>query len=172
MGYKRRSAMIALCAGRSRKTAGSQQPLVDGLQLLPRFEAHGLARRDADFSASTGIASDAGFARAHIEDAKSAQFNAFTQRQGLLHALKDGFHGQLCLGFGDTGFVDNFINNVELNHWAALLKQIVRKGVTCRCYWTSTLVVNDAVWPIRWLLCRVRKIPKNPLKPERNGNQK
>src|ERR1700732_3112505 len=96
--------------------------LVDGLQLLSRLEAHGFSRRNVDLCASARVAADTGLAWTNVKNTKSAQFNALAASQGLLHAVKDGFHGQLSFGFGDAGFVDHFVNDIELNHRSALLK--------------------------------------------------
>src|ERR1051326_6334365 len=135
--------------------------LVDGLEFLSRLEAHGFSGRNVHLCAGARVAADTGLARAHVKDSKSAQLNALALGQRFLHAVKHRFHGQLSLGFGDAGFVDHFIDDIELNHRSALLK-IIRKGVTCRDYWTSTHVVNGTVSPIRWLLCRSTKIPAKP----------
>src|SRR5882757_4218206 len=95
--------------------------LVDGLQLLSRLEAHGFSGRNVHLCAGARVAADTGLARAHVKNTKSAQLNALAPGQGLLHAFKDGFHGQLSLGFGDPGFVDHFVNDIELYHRSALL---------------------------------------------------
>ena len=58
------------------KSAGFSLPSIDRLQFLAGLEADGLARRNRNFGAGARIASDAGLARAHVEHAKSAQFNA------------------------------------------------------------------------------------------------
>src|SRR5947209_15419594 len=116
-----------------------QTALVDGLQLFARLKAYGLSRRNVNFGAGARVASYTCFPRTHIKNAKSAQFNAFALAQGFFHAVKHGFHSQFSLGFGNSGFVDHFVNDIELNHGSALLV-ILRKGVTCRCYWTSTML--------------------------------
>ena len=90
--------------------------LVYGLQLFARLEAHSLAGRDIDLSAGARVASNAGLARTHIKDSKSSQLNALALSQGLLHALEYGFHRHFGFGFGDTGFRDYYIDDVELDH--------------------------------------------------------
>src|SRR6476646_6367224 len=106
----------------------SANRLVDGLQLLSRFEAHGLSGRNVDFCAGARVAADTGFARAHVKNAKSAQLNAFAAGQGLLHAFKNRFHGQLSLGFGDAGFIHHFVDDIELNHRSALLGKLSERA--------------------------------------------
>src|SRR5258708_1929463 len=89
---------------------------INRLQFLAWLEAHGLARRNGNLGSSARVATDAGLARAHIEHAESAQLNPIAAGQRILHALKDGFHGQLGLGLGDASPGDHFVDNVELDH--------------------------------------------------------
>src|ERR1700690_4587535 len=89
---------------------------VNRLQFLARLEADGLAGRNGNFGPGTRIASDAGLARAHVKYAKTAQFDAVANGERLLHALEDGFDGELRLRLGDPGAVHHFIDDVELNH--------------------------------------------------------
>src|SRR5579864_1118313 len=112
---------IALWNSKAAAWESGSTALVDGLQLLSRLKAHGFSGRNVHLRACARVAPDTGFARAHVKHAKSAQFNAFAAGQGLLHAFKNGFHGQLGLGFGDAGFVYHFVNDIELNHRSALL---------------------------------------------------
>lgn len=62
---------------------------VEEVEFLAGFEADGFAGGDGDFSSGARVAAYAGFARAHIEDAKTAQFNAIAGGEGLLQAFKD-----------------------------------------------------------------------------------
>src|SRR5215831_2909331 len=118
--------------------------LVDGLQLLSRFEAHGFSGWNVHLCAGARVAADTGFARAHVKNTKSAQFNALAPCQRLLHAVKHGFHGQLSLGFGDAGFIHHFVDDIELNHRSALLAncqkgrnlQMLLDFYAC-CQWNS-----------------------------------
>src|SRR5208282_3435120 len=98
--------------------ASSPKPLpsINRLQFFARLEAHSFARRNRYFGAGARVASNAGLAGAHVEHAKSPQFNAMAAGQRLLHALEDGFHRQLGLGLGDAGFGHHFVDDVELNH--------------------------------------------------------
>src|SRR5690349_15118232 len=89
-------------SSRGKTTAGKSKLLVDRLQLLARFEAYGLARRNADLSAGARVAPDARLPRPHVEYAEAAQFNALALGQRLLHALKHRLHGRFRLGLGDA----------------------------------------------------------------------
>src|ERR1035438_6896747 len=103
-------------AGHPHRQSGRMPALVNRLQFLARLEADGLARRNRNFGAGPRISSDAGLARAHVEHAETAQFNAVAIGERLLHALEDGFDGELRLGLGDPGAIDDFVDDVELNH--------------------------------------------------------
>src|SRR5882724_2840661 len=91
--------------------------LFDRLQLLARLESHSLTGWNRDFRTGSRVASDAGFARPYIEHAKASQFNAVTLSQGAAHALENSFDSQLSLGLGNAGLVDDFVDDVELDHW-------------------------------------------------------
>src|ERR1035441_4133523 len=69
------------CAAReaARRDAGATL-LVNGLQFLAGLEADGLAGRYGHFGAGARVPSNAGLARTHVEDAKTAQFNAVAIR--------------------------------------------------------------------------------------------
>jgi len=131
-----REAEIVLCGS----VSAIRKPSVDGrgtttttllqrLQLLARFEPHGFARRNGHLGAGPWIAADAGFARTNVEDAEASQLNALSMRQCSLHALKDRFHSHFGLGFGDSGLVYHFINDVELDHGVPLKDE---NGTECK----------------------------------------
>src|SRR5215471_10244259 len=107
------------------------QTLVDGLQLFSRLEAHGFAGGNIDLGSGARIAADARLARAHVEHAKAAQFNALALAQRFFHAGENRLYRQLSFGFGYAGLVHYFIDDIELYHESALLK-IDRGDVTCR----------------------------------------
>ena len=90
------------------------------MQFLAGLETHRLAGCDADFGSGAGIATDAGFARANAENAKSAQFDALAGCQSLFEAFEDGIHGCLSFGAGKTGALDNVMYDVLLNQWGNL----------------------------------------------------
>lgn len=88
--------------------------LLKRLQFLTRLEPNCLSWRDSNLCARAGIASYACFARADVEDTKSAQLNPFAVSESTLHAFKDRFYGHFCFGFGDASPVNNFVDDVEL----------------------------------------------------------
>src|SRR5580658_2106146 len=90
--------------------------LLQRLQLLARLESHRFAGRYRDLRSGPRVAPDAGLARAHVEDPKSAQLDAFTMRKCPLHAFKNSFHRHLGFGFRNSGLVHYFIDYVELDH--------------------------------------------------------
>src|SRR5487761_2341554 len=88
-GLRRDSLRRRRSAADSRSS--TQCVLFERLQFLAGLKAHCLARRDRDLGAGTRVASDAGLARAHVEDSEAAQLNSLAAPQGALHAFKDGF---------------------------------------------------------------------------------
>jgi hypothetical protein len=62
--------------------------------------------------------------RAHAEDAKAAQLDAFASRQSLLEALEDRIHRSLCLGAGKTCALDHMMDDVLLNQRGTSLAQL------------------------------------------------
>ena len=114
--WQRKSGAIAEGGGAPRHKMCSRYPLVDGLQLFTRFEAHGLARWDADFCAGAWVATDAGFAGTNVKDSEAPQFDPISLRQSLFHALKDGFHSHFSLRLGDARLVHDFVDDVEFDH--------------------------------------------------------
>jgi flavin reductase (DIM6/NTAB) family NADH-FMN oxidoreductase RutF len=89
--------------------------LLQRLQLLARLETHSLAWRNRDLGPRARVAADPGFSWFYVKHAKASQFDAIALLQSLLHGLEDGLHGHLCFGFGDAGFVDHFVNNIQLD---------------------------------------------------------
>jgi hypothetical protein len=89
-------------------------------------EAHGLARGDGNFGARARIAPNTGLAWPHVEDAKAPQLDPLTLAECALHTLKDRFDGHLGLGFGDSGPVDNFVDDIELDQGILLASSPMR----------------------------------------------
>src|SRR5271156_1150560 len=92
-----------------------QLTLLQRLQLLAGLEPHGLAGRDCDFGASARVAPDTSLARTNVEDAEAPQLDALAMRQSSLHAFKNRLNSHLGFGLGDSSFVYDFVNNVELD---------------------------------------------------------
>jgi hypothetical protein len=103
---------------------------VDRLQLFPGFEANGLSGRNGNFGAGARIASDAGLARAYVEDAKAPQLNAIALGERFFHALENSFDGELGFGLGDAGFIDDFVNDIQLDH-EGLPLAVCGEGTKC-----------------------------------------
>jgi hypothetical protein len=87
------------------------------VEVLPRLKPDGFAGSNADFRPGARISSNTGFARADVEDAKSAQFNAVSGGKSLLEAFKDGFDGGLGFDAGQSGTLDHLVYDVLLNQW-------------------------------------------------------
>ena len=101
------------------RSAFTRPVLLQGLQLLAGFEAHGFAGRNGDFRAGARIAADAGLARLHVEDAEAAQFDAVAVLERFLHPLEDRLDRHLGLGLGDAGPVHHFVDDIQLDHDAS-----------------------------------------------------
>src|SRR5262245_6590553 len=86
------------------------------LEFLPRLEANGPARRDADFLASPGVAADATLPGLHLEHAKAPQLNAFTAHHGGPHGVEDRIDGHFGLHLRDVGELGNLGNDVDFDH--------------------------------------------------------
>src|SRR6185437_2054733 len=123
--------------------------LLDRLQLFAGFESHGLAGRNGHFGAGARIASNAGFARANVEDAKAAELDAVAFGQRTFHALEDGFDGHFGLGFGDARPVDDFINDVELDH-VRLAAWKSWNSFKCLMLRNIIEIINGCQYPVRF----------------------
>ena len=86
--------------------------LVQQVQFFARLEADSPAGSNWHFSASSGVASDAGFARFYAEDAKSTQFDAIASGKSILHAEEDGIDGGLGLHPRKPSAFGNFMYHV------------------------------------------------------------
>jgi len=111
------TAVIQGFGGKARQRVASSECL----QFLAGLEAHCFAWRDADFLAGARIATDACFARAHVEHTEAPQLNSLPLAERVLHGSKDGFDGLFRFGPADTCFVYNCIYNIQLNHTTLLL---------------------------------------------------
>ena len=96
------------------------EELVQQVQFFARLETDGLSGSDADFSAGTGVSSNACFARLDVEDAKAAEFDAVVCSERLLHGFEDGVDGGFCLDAGQSGTVNDALNEVLLDQWGRL----------------------------------------------------
>ena len=85
------------------------------MQLFTGLETHGLARRDADLSAGSGIPPDTGFAGANAEHAKTTEFNALARCERFLKSLKDCIDCRFGLGAGQACALDHMVDDVLFN---------------------------------------------------------
>ena len=99
--------------------------LLKRLQFFARLEAHGFSRRNINLGACAGISSDAGFARFHVENSKTPQFDAVTFCQSPLHGHEHGFHGSLSFGLGDATAGYDLSYDVELDQGNLLKTQVL-----------------------------------------------
>jgi hypothetical protein len=98
------------------------------MKFFARLEADRFAWSNSDFSACSGVASDAGFAWLDGEDAEAAQFDAVARDEGLLHAVEDGVYRRLCFSSWQSGTLNNPLYKILLNHlgrrpWAVILEK-------------------------------------------------
>jgi hypothetical protein len=91
------------------------------LQLLARFESHGLAGRDADFLAGARVPANACLSRANVKHAEAAQFDSLPLAESALHGFEDRFDGLFGLGSAYACFVHYRVHNIQLNHTSLLL---------------------------------------------------
>jgi hypothetical protein len=88
----------------------------DALKFFAGFEADGFARRDVDFFAGAGIATDASLARFNAEDAEAAEFDALAAAEGLLQRFEYSLDSLLGFGAADVRRGDDSIYDVQLDH--------------------------------------------------------
>ena len=67
---------------------------IQQVKFLARLEANSLAWSDGDFRTGPRVAADSRLARAHIEDAKTAQLDSVARSERLLQALEDRVDGR------------------------------------------------------------------------------
>jgi hypothetical protein len=90
------------------------QKLLQRLKFLAWLEAHGFSGRDRHFGARARVAANACFSGTDVEDPEAPKLNALAMCKRALHALENGLHCHLGLGFGYAGPVHNFIDDIEL----------------------------------------------------------
>jgi hypothetical protein len=114
------------------------------LELFAGFEADGFAGGDADFFAGTRVATDAGFARLHAENAEAAEFDALAAAESLFQGIENGFDGLLGFGAADESLGDNRIHDIQLDHTRLLLLWEMLEG---EAWVVKTRWVNYTVLP-------------------------
>ena len=89
--------------------------LLQRLEFLARLKAHGFTGRNGNLGTRPWITPNSGFSGFDGKDTETTKFNAVTLFEGPLHFSEDSFHGHFGLGFRDSGLVDNFVYDVQLN---------------------------------------------------------
>src|SRR5205807_2423946 len=98
--------------------------LLQRLQLFTRLEPDSLPRRDSNLCARPRIAAYTSLTWPHVENPKAAKFDAFTLAEGALHTFEHRFNGHFSLRLGDSSFVHDFVDDVELD-------QVVLPSTAC-----------------------------------------
>ena len=101
--------------GRNLPVVRHASSLLQRLQLFPWLKAYCFPGRNCHLRASPRVTSDAGLSRPDIEDPKTPKFDVLALTERSFHRLEDGLHGHLGLGLCDASFVDDFVDDVELD---------------------------------------------------------
>jgi hypothetical protein len=88
---------------------------VQQMQFLARLEAHGFAGGNGYLGSGSRIAADSGFSGADVEDTEAPQLDSLAASQGLLETLEDGVDGGFGLHAGQTGPLDDVVDDVLFN---------------------------------------------------------
>lgn len=84
----------------------------DGLQVFAGLETNGLAGWNGNLFPGSGVAADTGLARLDIEDAESPQLDPIVALKCALHRIEHGVNGSLGLASGDSGPIDDMVDDV------------------------------------------------------------
>jgi hypothetical protein len=122
------------------------------MKFFARLEADCFAWSNGDFSSGSWVATDAGLAGFDSEDAESAEFDAVSGDEGLLHAVEDGVNGRFCLGTRQSGALNNPLYKILLNHlgrrpWAVSFRRSVLTWFSNVMVETQTEIVNERTLP-------------------------
>jgi flavin reductase (DIM6/NTAB) family NADH-FMN oxidoreductase RutF len=101
---------------------------VERLQFFARLEANRFARGNGDFRARARVPADSRLPRFHVEYAESTKFDAITLLKSALHTFEHRFHGHFGLRLGNSGFVHNFVYDIQLDQRVPPSAAAVRKG--------------------------------------------
>jgi hypothetical protein len=85
---------------------------VEQVKLFTGLEADRLTGGDTDFSAGAGVATNAGLARADVEDAKTTQLYPLTFSESAFERLKDGVDSRFGFISLQAGAFDHLVNDV------------------------------------------------------------
>ncbi len=101
------------------------------MKILSRLETDGFSRGDRDFGAGAWVASDARLARLDGEDAESAELNAVSFGERLLHGFEDRVYGGFGLGADEAGALDDSLDEVLFDQTDSLSCVLWQRGVGC-----------------------------------------
>jgi len=88
-------------------------------KLFAGFEANSLTGRNRHFAARARIASDAAFARLNDKNAESAQLDATTGGESLLHCLEQRIDDLFSLLLWHAGAVGDHVDYVQFDHFSS-----------------------------------------------------
>ena len=122
------------------------------MKFFAGLEANCFAWSNGDFSACSGVASDACLARLDGEDAEATQFDAVARDEGLLHAVEDGVYRRLCFSSWQSGTLNNPLYKILLNHlgrrpWAVIFGETILTGFSNVMVESREEIVNERTLP-------------------------
>jgi hypothetical protein len=86
------------------------------LQFFAGLEADSLAGLNVDFLARPRVTPDARLAALDFEDTKSAKLDSLPSHESALHGIKNCLNGHFRLRLGNSGSIQDFSNEIELDH--------------------------------------------------------
>ena len=122
------------------------------MKFFAGLEANCFAWSNGDFSACSGVASDACLAWFDGEDTEAAQFDAVARDEGLLHAVEDGVYRRLCFSSWQSGTLNNPLYKILLNHlgrrpWAVIFEITILTGFSNVMVESREEIVNERTLP-------------------------
>src|SRR5438876_7988985 len=116
----RRAMSCVYCEpkSRTRTVCSPVVTLQEVPQLLPRFEADGVARRDLHFLAGFRIAADALLALLDLEGGEAAQLDALPAGQGVAEAFDHRVHRLRRLDARNLRHLGHLVDDIGFNHAA------------------------------------------------------
>lgn len=121
------------------------------MQFFSWLEAYRFARSNADFAASSGIATDAGFSGSDAKNAKATQLNPVARCHGLFQSVKDTIHGRLCFDAGQSGTLNHLMNDVLFDQRFRPFLEILQRRKNCIAgvsIFIHAVIVNCDLQPI------------------------
>jgi len=94
--------------------------LGEQVEFFARLEANGLTGSDTYLRAGTRVAAYTGFARLHVEDSETTEFNAIARSECVLHCFKDRVDSRFCLDAREASTFYYTMDKVLLDQWGRL----------------------------------------------------